>query len=206
MTAAIPPWTLKGELMLSCNCTVFCPCVVSLGQHPPTEGYCQGWGGIRIDRGKYGNTSLKGLNVGLFLDIPGNMARGNWTTGLYIDETADDEQTEAITRIFSGRASGTTHLLSILVGQVLGVTKAPIRYEVNAETRQFRIPGIIDGEITPIPGDKAGKPTVIKNSRYWIGPEIVISQAQKSRVRAFGRNWDFKGRSAEIVQLDWKGP
>ena len=44
-------WTLKGELVLSCNCTVFCPCVLSLGQHPPTEGYCQTWAGFRIDAG-----------------------------------------------------------------------------------------------------------------------------------------------------------
>ncbi|MFT7190447.1 MAG: hypothetical protein ACI9AQ_001006, partial [Dinoroseobacter sp.] len=38
-------WTMKGELILNCNCTVFCPCVISLGQHPPTEGHCQTWGG-----------------------------------------------------------------------------------------------------------------------------------------------------------------
>jgi hypothetical protein len=28
----------------------------------------------------------------------------------------------------------------------------------------------------------------------------------KSKLRAFGRNWDFRNRSAEIVALDWKGP
>ena len=57
------PWTIKGELILNCNCTVFCPCVVSLGKHPPTEGYCQAWVGIRIDEGQYGDASLKGLNI-----------------------------------------------------------------------------------------------------------------------------------------------
>ncbi|MCK5502902.1 MAG: DUF1326 domain-containing protein, partial [Tritonibacter mobilis] len=43
------PWAIKGELILNCNCTVFCPCVVSLGKHPPTDGYCQAWAGVRID-------------------------------------------------------------------------------------------------------------------------------------------------------------
>ena len=33
-------WAIKGELFLNCSCTVFCPCVVSLGKHPPTEGHC----------------------------------------------------------------------------------------------------------------------------------------------------------------------
>jgi hypothetical protein len=28
----------------------------------------------------------------------------------------------------------------------------------------------------------------------------------QSKLRAFGRNWDFRNRSAEIVALDWKGP
>jgi hypothetical protein len=53
-------WALKGELVLSCNCTVFCPCVLSLGQHPPTEGYCQTWAGFRVDNGYYGDTDLVG--------------------------------------------------------------------------------------------------------------------------------------------------
>ncbi|NDB27655.1 MAG: DUF1326 domain-containing protein, partial [Actinobacteria bacterium] len=49
-------WSIEGELILNCNCTVFCPCVVSLGTHPPTEGYCQAWLGVRIDKGKSGLT------------------------------------------------------------------------------------------------------------------------------------------------------
>ena len=42
-------WAINGELALNCNCTVFCPCAVSLGDHPPTEGYCQTWLAVRID-------------------------------------------------------------------------------------------------------------------------------------------------------------
>ena len=36
-------WSIKGELTLSCNCEVFCPCVLSLGQSAPTEGTCLTW-------------------------------------------------------------------------------------------------------------------------------------------------------------------
>ena len=45
----VDPWHIRGELALSCNCEVFCPCVLSLGRHAPTEGYCQTWAGVRID-------------------------------------------------------------------------------------------------------------------------------------------------------------
>ena len=70
-------WAMTGELVLSCNCTVFCPCVLSLGGHPPTEGYCQTWAGLRVDHGHFGDVDLSGLNLGLVLEIPGYMSRGN---------------------------------------------------------------------------------------------------------------------------------
>jgi len=204
--AAIETWHMKGELMLSCSCTVFCPCVVSLGKHPPTEGTCKTWGGVRIDDGSYGDVDLSGINLGVIIEIPGLMSRGDWTAGLFVDESADVYQVKALTKIMTGRARGSTHLLSILVSRFLGVHQERIVYETDGDTRHFVIPKIVDGEIAPIAGSESGKPTVIDNSRYWIAPKIVVAQALKSRFRAFGRNWDFEGRSAEICQIDWKGP
>jgi len=193
-------WTLRGELTLSCSCTVFCPCTLSLGLAPPTEGYCQTWAGIRIDEGRLGD-----VNVGLIIEIPGLMSRGNWTAGLFVDERASIYAVKALTKIFTGRAGGSTHLLSILVGQFLGVRQAPITYEVDGETRIFQVPKIIDGAVTPIRGKDKGAPVTIRNSEYWIAPDVTVARADTSRVRAFGRNWNFAGRSAEICKLDWGG-
>jgi hypothetical protein len=39
-----------------------------------------------------------------------------------------------------------------------------------------------------------------------MGPDITVAKANQGRVRAYGRVWDFDGRSAEICQIDWKGP
>ncbi|MBN9071169.1 MAG: DUF1326 domain-containing protein [Rhizobiales bacterium] len=199
-------WALKGELVLSCNCTVFCPCVLSLGNHPPTEGYCQTWAGFRIDSGHFGDVDLSGINLGLIMEIPGYMSRGNWTAGLFVDERASIYAEKAIGRIFSGKAGGTTSLLSILVGNFLGMQRAPITYEVRDATRLFQIPKIIEGAITPVPGKEKDDHTKIVNSQYWIAPEIIVAKSEKSRMRAFGRNWNFAGRSAEICKLDWRGP
>ncbi len=198
-------WAMNGELVLSCNCTVFCPCVLSLGDHPPTEGYCQTWSGFRIDDGHYGDVDLSGINLGLIMEIPGPMGRGNWTAGLFIDKRASIYAVKALTRIFSGKAGGTTHLLSILVGNFLGVQQVPITYEIEGKTRIFKIPKIIDGAVTPIPGKIPGKDTVISNTEYWIAPEVTVAKSDKSRMRAFGRNWNFAGRSAEICKLEWRG-
>jgi hypothetical protein len=196
-------WRIRGDLVLSCNCTVFCPCVLSLGQHPPTEGYCQTWAGIRIEDGHFAETDLAGINVGLIIDIPGPLARGNWTAGVFIDEDASIQAVKALTRIFTGRAGGSTALLKILVGSFLGVRQAKITYRIEGETRYFQIPRIVEGVVAPIHGKQKGQNVVIRNSGYWIAPDVTVARAEISRVRAFGRNWNFAGRSAELCRLDW---
>jgi len=196
-------WKLKGDYVMSCNCTVFCPCVISLGQHAPSEGYCQTWAGIRIEEGHFGDTDISGVNVGLIIDIPGPLARGNWAAGLFIDERASIYAVKALTKIFTGRAGGSTGLLKILVGSFLGVQTVRIDYQIDGETRIFQIPKIIDGMVTPIRGKEKDASVVIRNSGYWVAPDIVVARAETSRVRAFGRNWNFAGRSAEICRLNW---
>ncbi len=204
--AGLTPWAMQGELILNCNCTVFCPCVVSLGKHPPTEGHCQTWGGIRIDSGFYGDEDLSGLNIGLLIEIPGMMARGNWKVALYVDDRASDAAYDAIVRIMSGAARGTTGLFSVLVSEFLGAERQPVSYVTEGKTRHITVGRKIAGVVYPVEGKNAGEDIVISNTQYWMGPDITVATASKGRVRAHGRVWDFDGRSAEICQIDWKGP
>jgi len=199
------PWEIKGELILNCCCTVFCPCVISLGEHPPTEGTCMGWAGIRIDSGYYGDEDLSGLNVGLLLEIPGRMGRGNWKAAAYIDERASNEAYHGLLDIMTGKARGTTGLFKVLVSEFLGAERAPISYETEGKTRRLIVGRKINGEIAPVPG-KGGEDIVVTNTEYWMGPDIIVAKANKGKVRAFGRVWDFDGKSAEICQIDWHGP
>ena len=94
-------------------------------------------------------------------------------------------------------------LLSILVGQFLGVRQVPVSYETQGETRIVKVKDHIDGAITPIKGKSPGENVVIKNSEYWIAPNVIVARADKSRFRGYGRNWNLAGRSAEICQLNW---
>lgn len=199
-------WTIKGELILNCNCTVFCPCVVSLGKHPPTEGYCQAWMGIRIDEGHWGSESLTGLNIAMLLDIPGNMGRGNWKVAAFIDERASEAAYDGLIAIFSGKARGTTGLFSMLVGEFLGAERAPVTFETEGKKRRLSVGKKIQGEVVPIDGPNPEQPVMVTNTGYWMGPNITIATATKGRVRDRGRVWDFDGRSAEICQIDWHGP
>ena len=202
----IESWRIKGELILNCSCTVFCPCVVSLGKHPPTEGHCQGWLGIRIDEGSANGETLSGLNVALLLDIPGDMARGNWTVAAYIDERASELAFASLVEILNGKVRGTTGLFALLVGNFLGAERAPVLFETSGRRHRLTVPKKIIGELEPIEGKRPGEDVTVSNTGYWMGSEVTIAKAIQGRVRAFGRVWDFDGRSGEICQIDWKGP
>lgn len=201
------PWSLNGELVLNCNCNVFCPCVISLGKHPPTEGYCHGWAAIDVTTGHFGETDLSGMKIGLLLDIPGKMANGNWTAALYVDETTTDAQVSALEKIFSGAAGGTTGLMGMLVSTFLGVKKLPITIEREGKVRHVTFGGkVLKAQVTPVPGGSPDGDLVATNTQYWMGPDVTVATAPKSKFRDFGRVWDLSGKSAEIVQIEWKGP
>ncbi len=202
----IEKWKIEGELVLNCNCTVFCPCVVSLGQHPPTEGSCKAWLAVRIDKGKWGQTSLKGVNVAMMLEIPGKMGDGDWRAKLYIDENVSNAQFGALKMIFTGQAGGTTGLFRMLVSTLYGIEKQPISFETKDRVRMVKVGDKIAGAVKPVEGKDPDKPLVATNTKYWMGADITVAQAQKGKVRDLGRVWNFDGKSAEICQIAWAGP
>lgn len=200
-------WSIKGELALNCNCDVFCPCVVSLGQARPTMGYCQAWLGIRIDEGHHEDSDLGGLNLAMLLDIPGRMSEGNWTAALYVDELADDAQFVALEKIMTGRAGGTTGLFTMLVGNFLGARREAVTFSTDDQgVRTITAGRAIFGQVRPISGPDPTKPVSIDNTGYWMGPVVTVAEGLKSKLRDFGRVWNFDGKSAEICAINWSGP
>ncbi|ABV94058.1 conserved hypothetical protein [Dinoroseobacter shibae DFL 12 = DSM 16493] len=199
-------WEIKGELFLNCSCDVFCPCVVSLGKHPPTEGDCKAWMAIRIDEGHFEGESLSGLNVGLMVEIPGRMAEGGWRVAAYVDERSSQKAYNGILKIFSGAAGGTTGLFTLLVSDIIGAERAPVEIVTDGARRSIRIGRKIEGEIEMVGGADPEHPVMVSNSKYWMGPDIIVAKGLKSRVRDYGRMWDFGGKSAEICPIHWHGP
>ena len=199
-------WSIKGELILNCSCDVFCPCVVSLGAHPPTEGHCHAWMGVIIDEGHYEGEDLSGLNVGLLVDIPGRMGEGQWKVAAYVDERASGKAYNGLLQIFSGQAGGTTGLFTMLVSEIIGAERAPVQIERDGNKRRIAIGRKIQGEIEMLGGKDPEHPVMVSNSKYWMGPDIIVARGNKSKVRDYGRIWDCGGKSAEICPIDWHGP
>jgi len=204
--AEIEEWKIKGELALNCNCDLFCPCVVSRGEAKPTHGYCQAWMAVRIDDGHWGSISLKGINIAALLDIPGRMGEGGWSVGLYIDDSASDEQTHALEMIMSGAAKGTTGLFKLLVSNFLGTQRMPVTYEENGIERTVTAGRKVMATIRQIDGARPNEPVTVQNTSYWMGPEVIVAQGVKAKVRDFGRVWNFDNKSAELCNIEWSGP
>jgi hypothetical protein len=198
-------WRLRGEFVVSCSCD-WCPCAISLGRARPTEGRCITWFGFRLDEGRAGEVDLGGLNLACLIEIPGRMAEGNYTLGLYLDERSRAEQRGPLERIFSGQAGGPPGLWKMLVAQYLGARVVPITYEADDIRRRIAIPKILDGVVEAEVGADRGTPVRISNMAYWMASAVSLARGTRSRIRDWGRNWDLSGRSAEYGDFDWEGP
>ena len=113
-------WQLSGDYFENCSCSVVCPCLVSKAApltSKPTEGVCNVPLVFHIESGRYDGIALDGLNVALAIQTPGPMAEGNWSVAAYIDERADDKQTEALGAIFTGAAGGPMAAFAPLIGK-----------------------------------------------------------------------------------------
>lgn len=199
------PWAMKGELFLNCSCDVFCPCVVSLGRHKPTDEHCHAWMAIRCDEGHFDGEDLSGINIAILADIPGRMGEGQWKVALYVDDAASYKAYHGIGQILSGKVGGTTGLLSMLIGEVIGAERTKVVIETDGRVRRIMVGKKIQGEIEMVKG-ATDEPVWIRNTKYWMGPDIIVARGTKSRLRDRGRMWDFSGKSAEICPIDWHGP
>lgn len=199
-------WELNGELFMNCSCTVFCPCVISLGVHPPTEGYCKTWFALQIDDGHFEGEPLGGINVALLIDIPGRMAEGDWKVAVYIDEKATQKAYNGLLKILSGGAGGNTGVFHFLVSEIIGTECEKVVIEKDGKRRRIIVGHKIQGEIEMIEGKDPEIPVSIQNSTYWMGPVVYPAMGLRSKVRDYGRVWDLEGKSGEIVPIHWSGP
>ena len=95
-------WTIEGDYMETCNCSMLCPCITTNLSAKPTEGDCKAAIAMKIKKGEKDGVTLDGLSFVVLMHSPGPMIEGSIKVGLIIDERASEAQVEAITAIASG--------------------------------------------------------------------------------------------------------
>jgi len=102
-------WALSGTYLEACNCAAICPCR-RIGGRPggrSTYGICLGALSWAVERGRAGDVDLSDRRVVLVDRYDDDEPGSPWDVILFVDETADERQRQALEAIFLGRAGGT---------------------------------------------------------------------------------------------------
>ncbi len=202
-------WQISGDYFENCNCNVVCPCLISVAPpltSTPTQGVCDVAAIFHIENGSYGDVSLDGLNVALIIHTPGPMGDGNWTVGAYLDERADDRQSEALGAIFTGSAGGPMAAFAPFIATTLGVKKVAIAYRNEGKTRSAEIPGIMEMGVHALPS--------LRDDGIWAATGHPFNRdhlalavgAERSTFGDYGMRWDNSGKNGHYAPIRWSAP
>jgi hypothetical protein len=209
-------WKIEGDYFDGCNCKNICPCIFALD---PTEGDCKGLAAWHIEKGHFTNDNnnskksnasnedtnnnsinLANLNVIVSVHAPGNMLSGpKWKIGLYLDERANNDQKDALTKIFTGQVGGDffVEMLS-RIGEILGTRTVPIEFNIEGKRRGIKIPSIAEMEIEGLIGSDPNVESKVINPAFSNTPGIdpIIARATKHTYKDHGLEWENSGQNA----------
>jgi hypothetical protein len=186
-------WKVSGSYFETCSCDVICPCTASLSLGA-TNDRCNAILVFHIKDGDVDGTDVGGLTVAAVADTPKVMSEGNWKLGVFIDAAASDEQAEKLGGVFSGALGGPMEALGPLVGENLGVERAPIEVSEDGLKHSIKIGDAVDFEIEDVVsfGNESGEPARLESIFHPAGPDLTISRATRSSIDAFGISYEAK--------------
>jgi hypothetical protein len=186
-------WQLSGSYAETCSCELMCPCNLSF-DHGATYDFCRATLAFDIKEGDVEGTDVGGLRVVAIIDTPKVMTDGNWKLGMFVDERASDEQMDKLVRVFSGQLGGPMAGLAPLVGEILGVERAPIEIHHDGLRHGVHVGDAIDFEVEDIVpfGVETGEPVRFQGMFHPAGSDLTMAEAKRSRINAFGIEYEGK--------------
>jgi hypothetical protein len=121
-------WTMRGQLIESCSCNMFCPCWFGVQDLMiMDQGWCAGALAFRLREGSSDGVALDGRQVVVAVDFPGpTLFDGNATARVFIDDDADADQQRELEPIFKGERGGGMGNIAPLVSTWLPTKTAKI--------------------------------------------------------------------------------
>ena len=186
-------WSLQGTYFETCSCEVVCPCTASLSLGADYDR-CRVTLVFNVVDGDVEGTDVSGLKVAAIADTPKVMSDGNWRLGVFIDDRASDGQAEKLGQVFGGQLGGPMAALAPLVGEMLGIERAPIEVRHDGLRHSVRIGDAIDFEIEDIVpfGVETGEPVRFNGMFHPVGSDLTMAEAKRSRINAFGIAYEGK--------------
>lgn len=187
---------LEGRLLEVCNCKVLCPCWIG---EDPDFGTCDTIVAWRFDKGAIEGVDVSGLTLAVVAHVPGNILEGNWSAAVFVDENASEAQEAALLKVYTGQAGGPVADLVKLIGTVVSVQRAPIRFEVQGGSGTLEIGSDYYAELEPYVGATGGKTTLVDTVFSTVpGAPVFVGKAPRyrSKNKDLGIDVDIKGHNA----------
>src|SRR3954447_11087134 len=112
-------WNIEGRDFEKCSCNGLCPCTASLALGADND-YCRAVLVFHVDSGEVEGVDVSDVTVVAVAETPKYMHEGNWKLGVLVDDSASDEQAEAVGKVFGGDLGGPMAGLVPLVSENLG--------------------------------------------------------------------------------------
>lgn len=201
-------WTAEGDLFEGCNCNLLCPCHVSFRQ-PATNVHCDTIWAVSINRGKYGDVDVAGLNAAIFLHSPGPiMADGDWTSVLFVDDSSSPEQDEALRAIFSGTDGGPWEVMSQFYRdrKYKAIERMPLEMTIDGRTRTIKAADRLFLEMQTLRGgeDRQGLVTIHNLRNVIHGGEHVMGLSNLN-VEHQTMTWGYQAKHGLYSKFNWSG-
>jgi hypothetical protein len=203
-----PSWKVNGQYYETCSCDFVCMCAPGQLAVRPTKGSCTFAMAFQVEQGSYGSVPLDGLGFIVLGFTPAEMGKGNWSVGVVVDERASSEQRDAIGAIASGAAGGPMAALSGLVGTMLGIEAAPIRFDRQGEKWSVQAANFVNMSAEGVMGlnPQATEPIHLDHTGHPAADRFAIAHASKSHVHALGLAWDdvSGGNNGQYAPFSWR--
>jgi hypothetical protein len=195
-------WSIEGTYFETCSCELMCPCNLSF-DHGATYDYCRVTLVFDIREGQIEGTDVGGRTLAVIADSPKVMTEGNWRLGMFVDDGTSDEQMEKLSAVFGGQMGGPMAGLAPLIGEVLGVERAPIEVVEDGLSHSVRIGDAIDFEVEDIVpfGVETGEPARLTGIFHPVASELTAAEAKRSSISAFGI--EYEGKSGLSSAFSW---
>jgi hypothetical protein len=195
-------WSIEGTYFETCSCELMCPCNFSF-DHGATYDYCRVTLVFDIREGVVEGTDVSGRTLAVIADTPKVMTEGNWRLGMFVDDGASDEQVQKLSAVFGGQMGGPMAGLAPLIGEVLGVERAPIEVVEDGLSHSVRIGEAIDFEVEDIVpfGVETGEPARLVGVFHPVASELTAAEAKHSKISGFGI--EYEGKSGLSSPFSW---
>jgi hypothetical protein len=110
---------------------------------------------MRIDRGHFADVSLDGVRFAGAAWWPGRIDEGNGHIVPIVDESADEQQRQAVLTIMSGQAGGTLfEIFAAMCPHLEEPITAPIEFDFDIESRTGRLKAgdIVESDVETLRG------------------------------------------------------